>query len=424
MNIRFYNACILTMEKDQPPIMGELWVRDGRVAYAGAGRGDAKLSWDRQIDANGNVLMPGFKNAHTHSAMTFLRSLADDMKLSDWLGKFVMPMEAKLRDGDVYHLARLAIMEYLTSGITAAFDMYMFQDETVQAAIDSGFRVVLCGSLNNFYSNIDQLEADHNRFNACHPLVSHMLGFHAEYTTSMELMQGIASLANKYRAPVFAHNSETASEVADCVKRWGVTPTALMNKLGMFNYGGGGYHCVHMTPEDLDIFKSRGLYAVTNPGSNCKLASGVAPLCEMQKRGIRMAIGTDGPASNNCLDMFREMFLATALQKVTLLDAAALDADTVLEMATAGGAHAMGLTQCDTLEAGKRADIIMIDLHQPNMQPLNHIVHNIVYSGSKQNVKMTMINGQILYENGEFFIGEDPERIYAKANEIITQLRA
>jgi 5-methylthioadenosine/S-adenosylhomocysteine deaminase len=143
----------------------------------------------------------------------------------------------------------------------------------------------------------------------------------------------------------------------------------------------------------------------------------------MQKKGLNIAIGTDGPASNNCLDMFREMFLVTGLGKLRQKDAAAIDANDVLYMATVGGAKAMGLTDCDTLEEGKLADLIMIDLHQPNMQPLNNISKNIVYSGSKQNVALTMVNGKILYEKGEFFIGEDPEKIYARANEIIEEFK-
>ena len=165
------------------------------------------------------------------------------------------------------------------------------------------------------------------------------------------------------------------------------------------------------------------MWAVTNPASNLKLASGIAPLCSLKKRGVGLSIGTDGPASNNCLDMFREMFLATALQKVSLSDASALDAEDVLHMATVGGSLTMGLTECDVLETGKKADIIMIDLKQPNMQPLNNISKNIVYSGSKQNVKMTMVNGKILYEDGRFNIGISPEEIYAKANESIDRMR-
>ena len=202
-----------------------------------------------------------------------------------------------------------------------------------------------------------------------------------------------------------------------------MTPTQLTDALGMYEYGGGGYHCVHMEDADFEIFKKRHLTAVTNPASNLKLASGVAPIKRFLDEGIALAIGTDGPASNNCLDMFREMFLTTALAKVREKDAACVPAEEVLYMATAGGAHCMGLDDCDCLAVGKKADIIMIDLQQPNMQPQNHIVKNLVYSGSKQNVIMTMVNGRILYEAGQFSIGFDPAEIYAKANAIIGRMK-
>ena len=190
----------------------------------------------------------------------------------------------------------------------------------------------------------------------------------------------------------------------------------------MFDYGGGGYHCVYFTEEDMDLFARKGLHIITNPGSNTKLASGVAPITRFMEKGIHVGIGTDGASSNNCLDMFREMFLTTGLAKLREKDASAVDAQEVLRMATVNGARAMGLPDCDILAEGKKADIIMIDLHQPNMQPLNNIQKNIVYSGSKQNVKLTMVNGQILYENGEFHIGFDPEEIYARSNAIIRRI--
>ena len=193
-----------------------------------------------------------------------------------------------------------------------------------------------------------------------------------------------------------------------------MTPVAFLDSLGIFDYG-GGYHCVHVTKEDIAIMKEKGLYAVTNPGSNSKLASGIAPITDYLKAGVRVAIGTDGPASNNCLDMFREMFLVTALGKLREKDAAAVGAMEVLKMATVNGAHAMGLADADVLSKGKLADMIMIDLHQPNMQPLNNIPRNLVYSGSKQNVIMTMIHGKILYEKGKFITKDAPEEIYRKA---------
>jgi 5-methylthioadenosine/S-adenosylhomocysteine deaminase len=218
------------------------------------------------------------------------------------------------------------------------------------------------------------------------------------------------------------HNAETALEVKECKERWGKTPTQLTEELGMYQYGGGGYHCIHMEDADFEIFKKRGLTAVTNPASNLKLASGIAPIQRYLQEGISLAIGTDGPASNNCLDMFREMFLTTALAKVKEQDAACVPAEEVLYMATAAGAQCMGLEDCDRLAVGKKADVIMIDLQQPNMQPENNIVKNIVYSGSKQNVVMTMVNGKILYEAGKFDIGFDPTEIYTKANGIIRRI--
>lgn len=207
------------------------------------------------------------------------------------------------------------------------------------------------------------------------------------------------------------------------MERTGMTPTAYMNALGLFDYGGGGYHCVHMTEEDLHIFADKKLSVITNPGSNTKLASGIAPIQAILDKGINIGIGTDGPASNNCLDMFREMFLVTGLAKLREDDASAVDADKVLYMATVGGARAMGLTDCDILAEGKLADLIMINLKRPNMQPLNNITKNLVYSGSKENVALTMVNGKILYENGEFYIGVQPEEVYEKANQIINSFR-
>lgn len=422
MKIRFYNARIMTAEKNCGIINGELHVDNDMISYVGKEK-KTDENFDRQIDCRGNLIIPGFKNAHTHSAMTFLRSYADDLPLQEWLFERVFPREDKLTPDDVYDLTKLAILEYLTSGITSCFDMYFFGDSIASAAKEMGFRMVLCGAVSGGADKIKRLEDEYQRFNAMGDLISYQLGFHAEYTAEKDLLKEIASLTKSLKAPVYTHNSETEREVKECIERHGKTPTALFEDLGMFEYGGGGFHCVHMSENDLDIFKKRGLWAVTNPGSNTKLASGIAPICEMQKRGINIAIGTDGPASNNCLDMFREMFLVTGLQKLSQKDASACDADTVLQMAVKGGALAMGLTDCDCLAEGKKADLVLIDLERPNMQPLNNIGKNLVYSGSKENVKLTMINGRILYENGEFHVGSDVSEIYRKANEIAERLR-
>lgn len=425
MNTRFYNARIL--DKDFQIIQGELHVVGNRIAYIGPEKTQDAYganAWDREIDVKENLLIPGFKDAHTHSAMTFLRSFADDLPLLDWLNKQIFPMEAKLVPEDVYHLSKLAILEYLTSGITSNFDMYFYPEQIAKASVDCGFRTVLVSPMNDFSSSPREMEEDYIKYNAYDPLIRYCLGFHAEYTTSQDRLKEVARLAQKYQAPVFTHNSETEAEVRQCIERNGVTPTQYLDKLGVWEYGGGGYHCVYMTQEDLDIFKRRKLYVVTNPGSNTKLASGIAPVQKMLDLGIPVAVGTDGPASNNCLDMFREMFLVTGLAKLREKDASAVGADQVLKMAVSEGARCCGLDDCDCLAEGKLADLVMIDLHRPNMQPENNLVKNLVYSGSKENVKLTMVNGSILYEDGLFSIGEDPEEIYAKANEIIRKYRA
>ena len=418
--IRIYNARILTMADGCNFIEDGLLTTDGeRITYAGTADGEKQGTvYDREIDAKGNLIMPGFKNAHTHSGMTFLRSFADDLPLDRWLNESVFPREAKLKDGDIYWCTKLAVMEYLTSGITACFDMYLKPYEIAKATEECGFRCVQVGGMNNFSQSLELQEEWFNELNGKNPLTSYMFGYHAEYTCSRELLEGLSKLAHKYGAPVWGHNSETASEVQGCMERYGLTPTQLADSLGLYDNGGGGYHCVYMSDEDFEIFNKRGLYAVTNPGSNTKLASGIAPVARLLEEGTGLAIGTDGPASNNCLDMFREMFLTAALAKLRENDASAVDADKVLRAATVGGAEAMGLKDSDVLASGKYADLIMIDMTKPEMQPVCNLTKNIVYSGSKADVKLTMVAGKILYEDGRFSIGEDPAVIIRKVNDI------
>lgn len=423
--IRFYNGKILTFENENEVKISEaeVWT-DGAVICRVGETPETLPQFEREIDLRGDLLIPGFKNAHTHSGMTFLRSLADDMPLDKWLSEQVWPHEARLSPDGLYVMTRLAVMEYLTSGITSCFDMYFHNDAFVKACIDSGFRAVLCGDMNNFDRDYTELEDKFLRYNKTHELISYRLGFHAEYTTSLERMEFVASLVQKYREPMFTHSSETRAEVDGCIERHGVTPTVLFDRLGMYDYGGGGFHCVHMSDEDIGIFKKRGLWAVLNPASNLKLASGIAPVKRFLDEGIGLALGTDGAGSNNALDMFREMYLTSVLPKYRENDASAVDARSVLRMACVGGARAMGLCDCDGIAAGKKADLAVIDLHRPNMRPINNVPKNIVYSGSKENVRLTMVNGRVLYENGEFFIGEEPEKLYAEAEKIMETIRS
>lgn len=427
MSIRLYNARILTMKDGQDILPGEVWVEGHRIVYVGPEKkNEQNMVWEREIDCKQNLLMPGFKNAHTHSGMTLLRSLADDLPLDEWLQQQVFPVEAKMTPEDIYELTRLAILEYWSSGITAVFEMYLTPESIANAFEDMGMRCVQVSALNNFSQSPELMEQMYLKLNSSQKedsLNSYKLGFHAEYTCSKELLQKVAEIAHKYQAPVYTHLAETEKEVQECIGRYGMTPLAFLDSLGMFAYGGGGYHCVHVTDADMDIMKKRNLYAITNPGSNTKLASGIAPISDFLDRGIPVAIGTDGPASNNCLDMFREMFLVTGLAKLKQKDASAVDAYEVLKMATVNGAHAMGLMDCDVLAEGKYADIIMVDLHMPNMQPIHNIPKNLVYSGSKINIKMTMIHGKICYENGTYAMPEEEvAQIYQNCNDISHRL--
>lgn len=445
MNLRFYHAFVLTMEEQEKECgERELWICDDRIVYIGYPAGEEervremkrcripKGGFDREIDCAGDVLMPGFQNAHAHSGMTLLRSAADDLPLSEWLNQQIFPREAMLTPLDIKTLAKLAIMEYVSGGITSVFDMYLTPDETAEAFIETGMRCVQCGTVNNFTHSVSQLEDFYLRLNELHPLMGYRLGFHAEYTTDFKLLKQIAALSEKYKAPVYMHLSETEKEVAECRERYGKSPVAFLDFLGMFEHGGAGYHCVHVSDEDMEILAEKNVGVVTNPASNMKLVSGIAPIAEMVKRGICVAVGTDGPASNNGLDFFKEMYLLSVLAKWRNKEPAALPPMQILRMACVNGARIMGLPDCGYLRAGVKADMIRIDMQQPEMRPLHgtgngkleveKFAANLVYSGSKRDVRMTMVDGRILYEDGQYALNLDKEKLYEQVERIADRI--
>lgn len=401
----------------------EVWTDGALISYVGPPRADAP-KFEREIDLHGDLLMPGFKNAHTHSAMTFLRSYADDLPLEKWLFDKVFPLEDRLTPEAVYIYTRLAVLEYLKNGITASFDMYFYVDDYVRANLDSGFRTVMCAVAGSSSTpDFDTIADNYERFNSMGPLIGYRLGFHAEYTSKPETLRELSSLSHELKAPVWTHTSETEGEVEGCRGRHGgMTPPEYFESLGLYDYGGGGYHCVWLTENDMEIFKRRGLWVVSCPASNAKLAGGIAPLTDFMDRGINIALGTDGAGSNNSLDMFREMYLACVLQKLRCSDAAACPADMILRAATVGGARAMGLSDCDVISPGKAADMIVIDMSGPNMKPEHNIAKNLVYSGSPSDVRMTMIAGKILYEDGRYNVGMSADEIYAGVEKITREV--
>ena len=423
--IRLYNARLMPMlaENDCSLVEGELWTDGGLISYVGPARTDMP-EFERELDLGGDLVIPGFKDAHTHIPMVFLRSFADGLPLQEWLFQQIFPREAKLYPEAIYAFTRLGILELLSGGVTACFDMYYHRDAYVQAVLDSGFRSVLCGAIAAGDADWTVAERDFEKYNSMGPLVGYRLGFHAEYTASEELLRYIAELSHAHKAPVWTHNSETRSEYAGCIERHGLSPTRYFEKLGLYDYGGGGFHCVWFDEGDMEIFKNRGLWAVTCPASNAKLASGVAPLCGFLDRGINLAVGTDGPSSNNALDMFREMYLACVLQKLRAGDAAACPARDILYASCSVGARAMGLPDCDSLAPGKAADLAVIDMSRPSMRPVIAPAENLVYSGSKDCVRLTMVAGRILYEDGQFHVGDSVERILAEAEKYTKELTA
>lgn len=417
MKTLFKNARILKMN-DEPIFISSVVVIDNKIAYIGD---DFNIygPFDRIVECNENLLMPGFKNAHTHHPMSILRSFADDLPLHEWLFDKVFPIEKKLSEEDVYEFTKLSILECFSSGITACFEYYFHYYAMIKATEEMGMRtyMLLTPSLPE-----EELERIHEDYSDSEELITTCFGLHSVYTPTDEFYQMAIRLVNKYKTPFYIHASETPLEVKECVELRNLTPVQFVESMGLFEYGGGIYHGVVLSEEDYSIINKHNLSVVTCPGSNTKLASGIADTCKMLENNVNIAIGTDGPASNNGLDMFKEMWLITGLQKLLHNDPSAMDAKEVLKMATVNGAKAMNLHNADIIEVGKFADLILIDLNKPSMRPIHNIEKNLVYSGSKDIVKLTMVNGKIVYEDGEFFVGEDVASIYKKCQLLADKL--
>ena len=284
--------------------------------------------------------------------------------------------------------------------------MYYKRDAFAQAAIDCGFRMVLCGAL---AAGDDWTvgEMDTIKFNNLHPLISYIPGIHAEYTANLDLLMFMKMLLDEYKMPFFTHNSETKREVEECIERHGLTPTQLFEENGLFEHGGGGFHCVWLDETDMDIFARRGLYAVTCPASNAKLASGIAPVARLLERGANVGIGTDGPSSNNDLDMWDEMRTGSFLQKVATGDPCVLPAYEVLRMATTRAADAIGMKgEIGVLAEGARADLIVLNLDKPHLTPCHDLVANLVYCAKPSDVETVMVDGRIVVRQGALANGD------------------
>jgi 5-methylthioadenosine/S-adenosylhomocysteine deaminase len=370
------------------------------------------------LDVPGSIVMPGLVNAHTHAAMTCFRGIADDMELMDWLNRYIFPAEAGNVNPELaYWGSLLACAEMIKSGTTTFSDMYIFEQETARAAKQAGMRCLIGEVLFDFPSPNFKTPEEGLAYTekliqtwADDPLVNIMVEPHALYTCSADLLKASKILADRYRVPLATHFLENKSEAKQLEAIFGMRATAFLRERGFLDERFIAFHGVMMDEEDMRIFADLGCKVVHNPESNMKLASGVAPVTAMRKQGIVVGLGTDGCASNNDLDMFQEMDTAAKLGKAALLDPTVMSARTVLRMATGDGAKALGLDGLvGTLEAGKKADICIIDMDKPHLTPLYDEYSHLVYTVGGADVETVLINGKFVMKNRRLLTIDEEE---------------
>ncbi|MBW1704704.1 MAG: amidohydrolase [Deltaproteobacteria bacterium] len=365
----------------------------------------------RRLDARGMLLLPGLVNTHTHAAMSVFRGLADDLSLEEWLRKHIFPAEARFVNVEtVYWGTLLSCVEMLRTGITTVCDGYFFEDAAAEAAERSGIRAVMGQGIIDFPSPDC---SDPSRAPAIvrqfldrwkdHPRVKPSIFCHASYTCSPETLKKSHALARERNALFQIHLAEGPGEVDQIRRQYGLTPGRHLHGTGVLEPGTLAVHCIHLDEEELDLLASSGAGVSHCPESNMKLASGVAPVPELLRRGVPVGLGTDGPASNNDQDLFGEMRSAALLHKVHRMDPTVMSAPQVLDMAAMGGARALGLgDEIGAIEPGRRADLVLVDMDRPHLTPLYHVPSQMVYAASGADVHTVMVDGEILLENRRF----------------------
>ncbi len=370
------------------------------------------------IQASGKVAMPGLINLHCHAAMSLLRSYADDYPLQTWLNKKIFPVEKCFKEDDVYWGTMLSLLEMIKGGTTTFVDMYFFKDETERACLESGIRAVLSAvflgetKVKGFCDLEDARRLASSPTDTQGNLVKTILGPHALYTCPPDFLSRLLDATTGSNIPIHIHLSETETEVKESLNKYNKTPVAMLESLGVFERQVVAAHCVHLTDEDIDILVSNNVGIAHNPGSNLKLGSGIAPLAKLLARNALIGLGTDGPASNNNLDMFEEVRLSALIQKGTSKDPTLVDAVTALELATCRGSKILNMNNLGIIKEGALADIILVDFDQPHLQPAFNPISNIVYSASAADVDTVIVNGKILYAGGEFLTLDKDKILY------------
>lgn len=413
MSILFTNVTAATMNPEAPILKcGYVAVKDSFITYVGEQRpaGD----FDRVIDCTGKVMMPGIVDAHTHVPMTILRGYGGGHDLQHWLNDYIFPAEDKLDSRCVKAGTDLAMAELIASGVTCIADMYYFCGDIAQSVAESGISANLSRSVTCF----QQLDnpADFVSCREMRELVDQWHGYddgrilidasvHGEYTSFLcpGMWEYLGNYAGQHGLGMQVHISETKSEHEECMARHdGKTPLAILDQYGVWQNGGLAAHCVWVTEEDMELMAQRNITAVHNPVSNLKLGSGIAPIPQMVKKGVNVALATDGVASNNSHNMFEEMKLAAMLHNIADHDPTVVPARQALTMATVNGAKALG-RNTGVVMAGKVADLILLDFTDPALTPCHDIEENLVFSTNPGYVCMNMARGRIIYENGEYF---------------------
>ncbi len=364
--------------------------------------------FDRVISGKDQLVIPGFINAHTHLAMVLMRGYADDLPLRRWLAEEIWPLEAQLTDEDVYWASLLGIAEMIRSGTTCFADMYFHMDVVAQAVKESGIRALLAYGIiapelgDKLAQELRVTEEFVERHHGtAEGRIRTAVAPHAPYTCHPAVWQRAIELAQQHQLIIHTHLSETRGEVQEALQRWGKTPVAYLESLGVFEAPVLAAHCVHLADGDIRLLAEHDVNVVHNPTSNLKLASGVAPVKRLLDSGVNVALGTDGASSNNNLDLLEEIRLAALLQKGILEEASALAAPEALKLGTERGAWALGWNEIGRIEVGKRADLAILDMGRPHWVPQYEVISNLVYSAQAADVRTVIIDGRIVMEDHE-----------------------